>query len=187
MPRLIIIGGPNGSGKSTFGNHFSSITKTPFINPDELHRTEFTNPDESYFPYYLKLKVEEQFERHSSFLYESNLHNPQAYEILDVADKFNFEKHLIYFSTDHVDTLVKRVQNRASLGLHNVPKEEILKRYKISHQLLSLNLTKFDVIDFYDTSKEPKYILHLATLLQGDWKFHLSHQLIPKWLENIRS
>lgn len=148
MPTLIIIAGPNGIGKSTFSRELASTYNFPRIDPDEIFRTEFTNPDHSYLPYYLQGKAQQYFDEHTSFIYESNLHEPEAFGILNVARDHNFFTSLMFMSTDNIPTLIERVNERTLAGLHNVPVDEIRRRYDAGLRLVPQYLLSFDELSF---------------------------------------
>ncbi len=124
MPFILIVGGPNGAGKSTYSKVYCELKGIPRIDPDYLFQHEFTNPDKSAFPYFLSGLIEEYFENRISFILESNLHNRESYNILDMASRYGYEKRLIYLGTDDLNKLIERVAKRVSEGGHHVDVEE---------------------------------------------------------------
>lgn|GEM_PF-2156448 len=168
MATLFIIAGPNGIGKSTLSQELSAAKDIKRIDPDYIFQFEFTNPDTSYFPYYLSGKIDLLFESDTSFILESNFHNHEAFGILNKADQNRFKKNLLFISTDHIKILEERVLQRSGLGLHYVPTEEIIRRYKASLQLLPQYIDDFDKISFYDGSPSlPEAPIHLVDFEAG--------------------
>lgn len=187
MPEITIIGGPNGIGKSSLAEEICREKDIEFLNPDHLFQFEFTNPDPGYFPYFLAGQVERLMEQNSSFLYESNLHQPQSFQILDLAKQYRYRRILLFMSTDDLGILIARVQERASQGLHDVPPDEIHRRYNASLELLPRYLSAFNEVHLFDGSGSPEDLLKLGTYNNEIFAHEPDIQELPEWAMRILS
>lgn len=187
MPEITIIGGPNGIGKSSLAEEIAQDKGIHFLNPDHLFQFQFTNPDPDYFPYFLSGEVERLMEQHSSFIYESNLHQPQSFQILNLAEQYRYRKILIFMSTDDLEILYGRVQERADQGLHDVPQEEIIRRYNSGLELMPGYLNSFNEAHLYDGSGSPEDLLKLGTYHNGLFVQEPHIQELPEWAIRILS
>jgi len=153
LPVLYIFGGANGVGKSTQALSFGHSKNIDVINPDLL-KARMPNLDDASFQYFLSSQIEQYFEDHTSFIFESNLHNYESYNlVVDAQRQHRYRTELLYFSTDILEVLIKRVQYRASQGGHDVPVETITERYNESLRLLPEHLRYFDMVELIDVSE----------------------------------
>jgi len=84
LPTLYLIGGPNGSGKSTQAQVIGETRGVVVINPDKLilqWKAEGVTNKQALLEL-LKIEVEQLFDIKESFVFESNLHDYQSYEIV---------------------------------------------------------------------------------------------------------
>ena len=94
MPKLYLIGGPNGIGKSSQAFKISNEKGITFINADTIIlESKAINPDidESALLYLIKLNIEEVIENNESFIYESNLHNLNSYDIVSLVRRYRYD------------------------------------------------------------------------------------------------
>jgi len=136
---LYIIAGANGSGKTTFAMNYSNLKKIHFINADEIAKEFDPNDIEKY-----KVKAGKEFfkrlemyliSNHESFIIETTLSGKYLINVINKAKTQNFKIVLIYLylATDIENIL--RVKNRVLKGGHNVPQDDIIRRYYRSRKL----------------------------------------------------
>ncbi len=137
---LYIIAGANGSGKTTFAKSYSEIKHLYFINADEIAK----NIDPlNYNKHQIKAGKEffAQLDAHltsnESFIIETTLSGKYLIEIIKNAKSLNFEVFLIYLFLSQENENILRVKNRVLNGGHNVPTEDIIRRYYRSRQLFN--------------------------------------------------
>ncbi len=138
MKTLYIIAGANGSGKTTFAMNFAKLQKLKFINADEIAKEYDPNDIQKY-----KMKAGKKFfeELHislgekDSFIIETTLSGKYLVKIIDKAKQQGFRVSLIYLFLETNTENIYRVKNRVLKGGHNVPTEDIVRRYYRSREL----------------------------------------------------
>jgi predicted ABC-type ATPase len=184
MPTLHLIGGPNGAGKSTNSIFLPRYKKIARFDPDEFIVELISQgiEDEQDQIYSIKLKVEELLENRESFSFESNLHKSDNYSIVKLAKQHRYKTELTFISLDEVSNLYDRVEERAALGKHNIPKATILKRYQDGLSLLPSYINHFDKVRLVDSTE-----LKLANpIVISKYKpFFRPSYSIPKWCDIV--
>lgn len=142
---LYIIAGANGSGKTTFALSYVELHTLCFINADEIAKKYDPQDIQKY-----KVKAGKEFFRQlnanlskeSSFMIESTLSGKYLANIIKEAKSRGFVVVLIYLFLENEIENILRVRNRVLNGGHNVPDEDIKRRYTRSRKL------------FYNTYKD---------------------------------
>lgn len=137
---LYIIAGANGSGKTTFALNFSELEGLKFINADEIAKKYDPNDIEKY-----KVKAGKKFfeelelslEDNKSFIIETTLSGKYLKRVINIAKDKSFKIILIYLFLETEDENIYRVKNRVLNGGHNVPLEDIIRRYYRSRSLFN--------------------------------------------------
>ena len=129
---LFIISGANGSGKSTFANEILRLyPNIEFVNADNIAKE--LNDDVSNVQIQAgKIainKMNELIDLNKSFIIETTLSGSYTKKIIEKAKLNDYTINLIYVFVDNVDICINRVKNRVLKGGHNVPKEDIIRRY----------------------------------------------------------
>lgn len=135
---LYIIAGANGSGKSTFALSYTALNNLHFINADEIAKSYDPN-DVSKF----KVKAGKEFFRQleqningdKSFMIESTLSGKYLKDVINKAKKKDFQVVLIYLFLETENENISRVKNRVLNGGHDVPENDIKRRYFRSRNL----------------------------------------------------
>ena len=145
---LYIIAGANGSGKTTFALNYKELNSLHFINADEIAKQYDPNDISKY-----KIKAGKEFfiqlddslNKDKSFIIETTLSGKYLKKVINNAKNNDFKIVLIYLflETDYENIL--RVRNRVLNGGHDVPTEDIKRRYTRSRELF-VNLYK-DMVD----------------------------------------
>jgi predicted ABC-type ATPase len=148
---LYIIAGANGSGKTTFAMTYSQLKNLHFINADEIAKTYDPDDLEKYkiragkeFFRQVKVYIEDKEE---SFILETTLSGKYLEKIIVKAKQKKFKIVLIYLFLDDDTENILRVKNRVLNGGHNIPVEDIKRRYIRSRKLF-LSLYK-NIVDKY--------------------------------------
>ncbi len=132
MKTLYIIAGANGSGKTTFAKSFASLHHLYFINADEIAK-ELDSEDISKY----KIKAGKIFfeelgnnlNKDRSFIIETTLSGKYLVKYIQKAKELGFHISLIYLFLETPKTNILRVQNRVLNGGHNIPTEDIIRRF----------------------------------------------------------
>ena len=130
--QLYIIAGANGSGKSTLAEVLLPVKKLEFLNADEIAKEIAPNAINSvpisagkvYFE-----RLNEFFKNEKSFAVESTLSGNNIVRIINKAKSQNYKIVLVYSFLDNCTNCIERVKKRVKNGGHNVPEEDIIRRY----------------------------------------------------------
>lgn len=136
--RLFIVAGANGSGKTTFALNFAKHEKLKFINADEIAKQYDSNDIQKY-----KLKAGKKFFEElecslrgkNSFIIETTLSGKYLIKRIVKAKKLGFRVVLIYLFLETNEENIYRVKNRVLKGGHNIPVNDIIRRYYRSRKL----------------------------------------------------
>ena len=135
QPNLYIISGPNGAGKTT-----ASFT----LLPDMLHCPNFVNADEiarglsPFAPETVAIqagrimlqRIDELLPQRVDFAIETTLATRSYVQLVHRAHALNYKVHLIFFFLENEQQAIARVAQRVSNGGHNIPDEDIYRRFK---------------------------------------------------------
>lgn len=129
---LYIISGANGSGKSTLAEVLLKEKKLEFLNADEIAKEISPNainsvPISAGKVYFTRLS--EYLKNNKSFAVESTLSGNNIVRIINKAKNQNYKIILVYSFLQNCTTCIERVKNRVENGGHNVPEEDIIRRY----------------------------------------------------------
>jgi len=147
---LYIIAGANGSGKTTFAMSYSHLKNLHFINADEIAKEYDPNDLERYKikagkEFFRQLEI--NFEKNESFIIETTLAGKYLIGVIEKAKRKRFNVVLIYLFLDDATENILRVRNRVLNGGHDIPVEDIKRRYVRSRKLF-LSLYK-NMVDTY--------------------------------------
>lgn len=151
MPKMLMICGPNGAGKSTIRQTVGLDDEMPVIDPDRLARESGLSPIAAG-------KAAANLARGyiasgTSFARESTMTARFDAELVDLAKSSGFEVELIYIGLDSPEFAVARVAERVANGGHDVPQEDIKRRYRRGLSNLRTMLAKVDQGRVYDNTE----------------------------------
>ena len=129
---LYIIAGANGSGKSTLAEILLKEKELVFLNADDIAREIApdainTVPISAGKIYYHRLK--DYLQKSKSFAVESTLSGNNILKIIKMAKNQNYRIILVYSFLANCTKCIERVKNRVRNGGHDVPEEDIIRRY----------------------------------------------------------
>lgn len=129
---LVIIGGANGSGKTTFAKPYVKSVNYQFLNADEIAK-ELEDKGESnvmikagriFFG-----KLNGAISNDENIVVESTLSGTYINKISSKAKRKNYKIRIIYIFLDDPEMCIKRVGLRVIKGGHDVPEEDIVRRF----------------------------------------------------------
>ncbi|GMO61179.1 MAG: zeta toxin family protein [Rickettsiales bacterium] len=148
---LYIVAGANGTGKSTLAYRMLNLKQNLFfINADDIAKQLNSNDIEKEKITAGKIAINEMknnFKNKKSFIWESTLSGNIAKNIIKEAKDNNYEIHLIYVFVDNPNVCIDRIKIRVSKGGHNVPNEDIIRRY---YRSVSNFFIYKDIVDFWE-------------------------------------
>lgn len=133
MPKnAVIIAGPNGVGKTTFAKRYLDIRRSEYISADEIALG--LNPDDvkkvrvqagKLFFQNIKTVVN----RGQDLLIEVTLAGRSFQRMVDFLKQAHYTVHIIFIFLESSDLCVARVRERVAGGGHDVPREDIVRRF----------------------------------------------------------
>lgn len=129
---LYIIAGANGSGKSTLAEVLLKEKGLEFLNADEIAKEISPNainsvPISAGKEYFKRLNTFLKLDK--SFAIESTLSGNNITGIIEKAKQLNYKIILVYSFLQNCTVCIERVKKRVKNGGHNVPDEDIIRRY----------------------------------------------------------
>ena len=184
-PILTVIAGANGCGKTTLtlsGTEF--LKAVPVLDPDAIAKT-LQSETPSAFPIAAARQVlksaREHIARAESFAVETTLSGKSYLQTMIDARARGFEVVLVYIGTQSVEINLARIHNRVLAGGHDVPEEDVRRRYKRSFENLPLAIKRADHTILFDNSTEEGYRLISILSLSGDAWFKPT----PDWAAHL--
>jgi predicted ABC-type ATPase len=189
MPVLTVIAGANGSGKSTLTK--LSGVNVLLIDPDAIAREiDSVNPSAAAISAGRQALIlcQQYAESERSFMVETTLAGKSYLNLMSEMKSRGWSVVLMYIGINNPNLNVKRVSDRVELGGHDVPRDDIIRRYERSLANLSKAAKIADRLDLYDNSTNAGY--QLIATIEGDRSIVYVQEL-PGWIErahlNIRS
>lgn len=134
-PNLYIIAGPNGAGKTTASfNLLPDVLHCPnFVNADEIARglSPFAPETVSFQAGRIMLqRIDELLPQKVDFAIETTLSTRSYVDLVHRAQALGYKVHLIFFFLENEEQAIQRVAQRVSKGGHNIPEDDIRRRFK---------------------------------------------------------
>lgn len=176
--RLYVIAGVNGAGKSSIGGATFRGFGADYYNPDEIARAVMAaNPGLKQMQANAaawqqgRRLLERAIHEHLDFAFESTLGGNTIPGLLAEAASRGIEVRVWYVGLGSADAHIERVRQRVRLGGHDIPEDDIRRRYRHSRLNLIQLLPALTELRVYDNSvsadlsagQEPKptLVLHV--------------------------
>lgn len=132
MPELIIIAGANGVGKTTFARPYVAEFGFDFLNADDIAKTLADAGDPSpmiaagrvFFE-----KLNQALDNQLSIVVETTLSGSYINKVAKRAKGLGYKIKLIYIFIESPEACVERVKIRIVKGGHEVPEEDVKRRF----------------------------------------------------------
>jgi predicted ABC-type ATPase len=156
-PRLLVFAGANGSGKSTLtkvyrrrlellGPILDPDAEARILNPQDVNKAAIQAARNT-----LKRQTE-YLETGQSFALETTLSSKSNLELMQTAKHLGWVVRLAYVGLGDVQRNIQRVKQRVQMGGHDVPIEDIKRRFERSTANLPLAAEIADGFAVYDNS-----------------------------------
>lgn len=127
--QIWVVAGPNGSGKTTFTRRFLT-GKLPVVNPDDIAEQESVG---SVSAGRLALRRQQALlHAQQSFAFETTLSGRHEIDLMRQAATRGYKVNLIFIALDTADLSIGRIMQRVLDGGHNVPTNDVKRRYSRS-------------------------------------------------------
>jgi len=180
-----VIAGPNGSGKSTFTKALDLEGRENLLDPDAIAR-RMNSGDPRSAAMAAGREVLESISRCldalTSFAIETTLASKRTLEVMSEAKARGFLVNLIYVCLDTPERNIRRVQERVSSGGHDVPDQDIRRRYLRSLGNLPEAIQIADRAILYDNSEDERR--RMLEAHQGSIVWIAANH--PQWVDAIR-
>jgi predicted ABC-type ATPase len=147
-PIAVLIAGPNGAGKTTFARQFIPLLHpgVPFLNADEIQRESPRFASTSAAARELIARLDAAEGAAESFAVETTLASKSYLPRLRRWSKLGFSTVLHFIELPSADFAVARVRARVIAGGHDIPEEDVRRRFDRGKALfLELYKDAFDV------------------------------------------
>jgi predicted ABC-type ATPase len=182
-PTLTFIAGANGSGKTTLTRWNSELFKEiPLLDPDAIADTLQVTTS-ALLPMAAGRQVlraaRQHLERAESFAVETTLSGKNYLQMMRQARSRGFEIMLIYIGTETVEINLERIRNRVLAGGHDVPEQDVRRRYRRSFENLQIAVQRADHSILFDNSTEKGYRLVAIISAAGNQWFEPKPAWVP--------
>jgi predicted ABC-type ATPase len=165
MPSLYVIAGPNGAGKTTFIKRFapSEFRLLDFLNADEIARglSPFDPARAQFEAGRLVLTRFDSFINEGrDFCLETTLSGKTYRHHFQRAREMGYTIRLDFLYLLRVEESIQRVAQRVEHGGHDVPREHLLRRFKLGLQnLFRIYRPLLDVWAVYRNDVQPPVLV----------------------------
>ena len=105
-----------------------------------------------------------------SFAVETTLAGSSYLQMMLDARTRGFEIVLVYIGTETVEINLSRIRNRVLAGGHDVPEEDVRRRYKRSFDNLPIAIKRADHSILFDNSTEDGYrLIAILSTTENQW------------------
>jgi predicted ABC-type ATPase len=160
-PTVYVLAGPNGAGKTTFAADFlpGFVRCHEFLNADMIAAglAPFAPETQNLRAGRLLLeRIEELVEQRAHFGFETTLSGRTYVKLLKDMKKRGYRIELFFLWLPDAESAVARVEARVREGGHNVPSQDVRRRYAAGlRNLFRLYLPIVDGWSLYDSRRMP--------------------------------
>jgi predicted ABC-type ATPase len=165
VPTLTVFAGPNGSGKSSVLARADFEGRENLLDADAIAmRINSKNPHQAAIAAGREMlrRTVEYIRRSESFAIETTLAGGWTTAAIQAAVDQGFLVRLLYICVSNPEWSIQRVRERVARGGHDIPDEDIRRRYDRSLANAQQLVKIVDEVLAYDnTSGEPKLVFEM--------------------------
>jgi predicted ABC-type ATPase len=192
MPRLMMIAGPNGAGKTTTANAFLSQQKNlydEFLNADHIAKGLSPLNPESVNRQAGELMIQRFhacLKSNLNFVFETTASGLTYGTHLKRAKNHGYSINLMYLWLWGPEQAIKRVAQRVKQGGHNIPEEDIKRRYfRGLKNLVNLYLPLADTALILDNSSAESGIRKIVARKEPNLQVQIEDQEIWEKIQEL--
>ena len=181
MKVYTIIGGVNGAGKSSLTGVLRAERGDLgyIIDVDKLAAKE--GGDNLKAARIAISKIHRFIDDGITFSQETTLSGHMVEHTIKQAKDHDYLIHLFYVGLSSVEESIRRIQNRVEKGGHNVPTEDVIRRYNERFPSLANILPYCDKVKFYDNENQ---FCNVAEFRNGELVYKSDYK--PQWLTELQ-
>ena len=181
MKTYTIIGGVNGVGKSSFtgvlkecSTDFGTIVDVDRITA-ELGGNALTGGKAAL------RKIRECIDKGVSFAQETTLSGYKTEATARQVKDMGYHVRLFYIGLDSAEESISRIENRVKRGGHDIPSDDVVRRFASRWEAVAKVLPYCDEAEFYDNGNGFTLV---AEYRNGELRTIGSR--VPQWLEELQ-
>ncbi len=176
-----IVGGVNGVGKSSLTGVLKAERKDLGYIIDVNKIAHEHNGDSLKAARIAIAKMELFLKNGITFTQETTLSGHVVEQIILKAKKSDYDIHLFYVGLGSAEESIKRIKNRVEKGGHDIPQEDVIRRYESRFDSLIKILPYCDEVKFYDNENR---FDNIAEYRNGEIVFTSEYK--PDWLTELQ-
>ena len=164
-PNVYIIAGPNGAGKTTFAKEFlpSYVNCKIFVNADQIAEglAQFAPETVAIKAGRILLKeLRNLADQNADFAFETTLSGKTYIPFFKILISKGYRIHIFFLWIPNVNLALARIRERVSKGGHNIPSQDVRRRFKKSlHNFVHFYLPLTDHWNLLDNSVIPPSLI----------------------------
>ena len=147
-----IIGGVNGVGKSSFIGVLKELTTDLGIIIDTDKLAAELGGDVCAGDMAAKKKIRACIDKKLSLTQETTLSGYKTEATAKEVKELGYHVRLFYVGLDTVDESLQRIENRVKRGGHNIPQDDVNRRFQGRWEAVAKVLPYCDEAEFYDNN-----------------------------------
>ena len=181
MKVYTIVGGADGTGKSSLmGVLKAERNDLGFIINE--NKITFENQGDDFKAARIAISKIESFLKHGiTFTQETTLSGHTVERTIIKAKNLNYDVRLFYVGLSSAKESIKRIKNRVEKGGHDIPQEDVIRRYETRFDSLIKLLPYCDEVNFYDNENR---FDNIAEYRNGEIIYKSDYH--PLWLTELQ-
>ena len=183
-PILHVVAGPNGSGKSTL-TRSGRFGGARIVDPDAIARRMAPDAPEGAAGAAGREAIRERrgaIADRETLVVETTLSGHGALRLMDNARAAGYRVVLHYVSVDSVEQTLDRISCRVALGGHDVPEDDVRRRFDRSRANLPAAIMRADESRLYDNTNLDDPYREVAVLTRDARTFAENP---PSWVTDM--
>lgn len=181
MKIYTIIGGVNGVGKSSFTGVLKERTMDLGVIIDVDKITAELGGNTLAGGKAALTKIRDCISRNVSFTQETTLSGYKTESTAKQVKELGYYVRMFYVGLDTLDESLQRIENRVRRGGHNIPLDDVTRRFGSRWEAVAKVLPYCDEAEFYDNDNG---FVKVAEYRNGEFRTVGAH--IPHWVNELR-
>ena len=181
MKTYTIIGGVNGVGKSSFTGVLKERSTDLGVIVDVDRITAELGGNALTGGKVALRKIRECIDKGVSFAQETTLSGYKTEATAKQVKDMGYHVRLFYIGLDSAEESISRIENRVKRGGHDIPSDDVVRRFASRWEAVAKVLPYCDEAEFYDNGNG--FIL-VAEYRNGELRTIGSR--VPQWLEELQ-